>query len=200
MRRYVFLLSFLVVGNGIANGYDYGYDYGYSRTKELSNIEQYRIGYTDGYEEGLQKGMQEGYRMAIEDFKKIYQEKLKEYEEIEAGKLLIKEQRISYPRVYTIGGQSARLVVEGCKIIRPVDDLLAKIPQREFEVSQRSEDEELKPIRLKPYIKVQYCGREEELRKRNVVYYRKESDGCYIGYFEEERSLEGLCEVGRCVR
>lgn len=198
MRRYVFLLGLFMVG--FAHADDYDNDNG-ARGRELSHVEQYRIGYTDGYEEGLRKGMQEGYRLAIEDFRKIYQEKLKEYEEIEAGKLLIREQRISYPRVYTIGGQTARLVVEGCKLISPVDDLLARIPQRGFEeASQRSEDEELKPIRLKPYIKLKYCGREEELRKRNVVYYRKESDGCYIGYFEEETSLEGLCEVGRCVR
>lgn len=198
MRRYVFLLGLFMVG--FTHAYDDNND-NRARGRELSHVEQYRIGYTDGYEEGLRKGMQEGYRLAIEDFKKIYQEKLKEYEEIEAGKLLIREQRISYPRVYTIGGQTARLVIEGCKLIRPVDDLLARIPQRGFEeASQRSEDEELKPIRLKPYIKLKYCGREEELRKRNVVYYRKESDGCYIGYFKEETSLEGLCEVGRCVR
>ncbi|MEM1668200.1 MAG: hypothetical protein QXM53_06040 [Thermofilaceae archaeon] len=198
MRRYVLLLGLFMAGFAHANGWDNCSSR--ARGRELSHVEQYRIGYTDGYEEGFQKGIQEGYRLAIEDFRRIYQEKLKEYEEIEAGKLLIREQRISYPRVYTIGGQTARLVIEGCKLIRPVDDLLARIPQRGFEEAERSEDEELKPIRLKPYIKLKYCGREEELRKRNVVYYRKESNGCYIGYFEDERSLEGLCEVGRCVR
>ncbi len=164
----------------------------------LSSVEQYRIGYTDGYEEGKRKGMEEGYRLALEDFRKVYQEKLQEYTEIEAGKLLIKEARISFPRVYMVGGE--RLVVSGCQVIKPVDDLLAKIPQREFGEPVDEQGLPIKGVPLKPYTRVKFCGEESRIRQFSPVYYRKEGSGCYVVYFEEREGLEELCKLGECRR
>lgn len=163
--------------------------------KKITSLDAYKIGYSDGYEKGKKEGYLEGYKKAIEDFRKIYQEKLQEYQEIEAGKLLIKEWRISYPRVYQIptkGG--SKVVIEGCQVIKPFDDLLERIPIREV---QRQAEEEVslevqtpqKPVKAK--VRASY---EEALSKTNAIYFKEEGKGDLVVYFPSEQAMKEFCK------
>lgn len=169
-----------------------------------SQIDSYKMGYTDGYEQGKRDGLLEGYRLAIEDFRKIYMEKIREYEEIEAGKLLIKESRVSYPRVYTTG--SGRLVVEGCRLVSPVDDLLARIPIRDFQRSSvengasanGGERIDLRPIKSMIKVVVKESNLDpESLQNLSLPVYRKEGDK-YVIYFDDPKRAKEFCVQVKC--
>ncbi|MEM1668029.1 MAG: hypothetical protein QXM53_05175, partial [Thermofilaceae archaeon] len=86
--------------------------------------------YNQGYKKGYIEGMIAGYKKAIEDFKKMFNEKLEEYKAIEAGRFLLNEWYISYPKVYQIPTErGVEIKIEGCTVLRPFDDLVAKISQ-----------------------------------------------------------------------
>ncbi|GEM_PF-5665128 len=91
-------------------------------------VEVYRKGYNDGYYRGKLDGYVDGYRQAVEDFKKIFRAKLKEYKAIEAGKFLVKNWYISYPRVFQVQkGNRVELLIEGCRVMKPVDNLASYV-------------------------------------------------------------------------
>lgn len=161
-------------------------------------IDAYRMGYTDGYEQGRREGLFEGYRLALEDFKKLYAEKLKEYEEIEAGRLLMKEGRISYPRVYITG--SGRVVVEGCRLINPVDDLLAKLPMRDTTFQREAMELELDSRPVKPLVRVVVKEGQispESLQRAGAPVYRKEGDR-FVIYFDSQEKASEFCSRTKC--
>lgn len=159
----------------------------------VSSIEAYRIGYTDGYEKGKKDGFIEGYKKAIEDFRRIYAEKLQEYQEIEAGKILIKEWRVSYPRVYQIptkGG--SQVVIEGCQVIKPFEDLLQYIPVREVFSAGKEEDLEVKTLGM--YVKVKVKGGyEKTLRETDAIFFKEEGSEDFTAYFKDEQSMREFC-------
>jgi len=85
--------------------------------RDITSLQAYKVGYTDGYN----AGMVAGYKKAVEDFQKIFREKLQQYKALEAGKFLLKTWHISYPQVYLT--QSGHLVINGCTILKPFDKL-----------------------------------------------------------------------------
>jgi len=163
--------------------------------KKITSLDAYKIGYSDGYEKGKKEGYLEGYKKAIEDFRKIYQEKLQEYQEIEAGKLLIKEWRISYPRVYQIptkGG--SKVVIEGCQVIRPYDDLLERIPIREVR-EEEGKEETLDVKTPERYFKVRVKKDfEKALSQTQAIYLKEEGKEDLIAYFPSERAMKEFCK------
>lgn len=167
----------------------------FAQEQKITSLDAYKIGYSDGYEKGKKEGYLEGYKRAIEDLRKIYQEKLQEYKEIEAGKILVKEWRISYPRVYQIptkGG--SKVVIEGCQVIKPYDDLLERIPIREVR-EEEGKEETLEVKTPERYYKVRVKkDSEKALSQTKAIYLKEEGKEDLIAYFPDERSMREFCK------
>jgi hypothetical protein len=175
--------------------------FAYAGETNIQAIDAYKVGYTDGYEKGVQDGEEKGHKKAVEEFKKVYEEKLKEYKEIEAGKLLLKEHKISYPRVYQIQTPNgSKIVVEGCRVIQPYDDLLGKIPFR-GESSENQNQSQLIQREKDTYklVKVKVDRKYEDLiRNSGYAYYKSvDSDELNV-YLENEKTKKELCKKIQC--
>lgn len=179
--------------------------FAYAGETNIQAIDAYKVGYTDGYEKGVQDGEEKGYKKAVEEFKKVYKEKLQEYKEIEAGKLLLKEYKISYPRVYQIQtSNGSKVVVEGCRVIQPYDDLLGKIPFRSEENQNQSQQTQ-QPQQIQrekdtyKLVKVKVDRKYEDLiRNSGYAYYKSvDSDELNV-YLENEKTKEELCKKIQC--
>jgi len=159
-----------------------------------------------GFQDGYKKGYEEGYRQAIEDFKKIFQAKLRQYEAIEAGKILLKNWNISYPEVYL--SQDGRLIVSGCKIVKPIDDLssMVKIPviskEEEEQVSKGEEAKEKveEPFKyVQVYVKPEY---ESVLAQSGNIYFYDNDKKAFVVYFKNKGDMDLFCGryKGACLR
>jgi hypothetical protein len=87
----------------------------------------YQKGYNEGFARGKQLGYMEGYKQAMKDVKKILEVYKKDLQALEAGKYLVEEDRITYPRIVKIpkpdGGFEIKII--GCRIedLRNLDDI-----------------------------------------------------------------------------
>lgn len=154
--------------------------------------EVYEAGRKKGYEEGFKAGLEK----AIEFFREVYVEKLQEYQELETGKLLIKESRVSYPRVYNVHTpDGVQIVVEGCKVIAPVDDLLHRISA----VRQSAPPEKSVPnlVLLEKRVKIVLPERAlEDVQKVPEVFFFKQGGNLHV--YAPERYAKRLCEIYHC--
>ena len=183
--------------------------FAYAGETNIQAIDAYKVGYTDGYEKGVQDGEERGYKKAVEEFKRIYEQKLQEYKEIEAGKLLLKEYKISYPKVYQIQtSNGSKVVVEGCRVIQPYDDLLGKIPFRS-EISENQNQSQQAQQPQQPVIqrekdtyklvKVKVDRKYEDLiRNSGYAYYKSVDSNDLNVYLTDEKSKEELCKKIQC--
>ncbi len=192
MRRLMFLLFVGMIGSEVVYG-----------GQGIQALDTYKIGYTDGYEKGLKDGEKAGYEKAVAEFRKIYQEKLQEYKEIEAGKLLLKEYKISYPKVYQIQTQNgSKVIVEGCRVIQPYDNLLGKIPIRKEENDQNTSanpDINIKMDNSFRLVKVKVDEKYEDyIRNSGYVYYKSVDDRTLNIYLDNQKTKDELCKKIEC--
>jgi hypothetical protein len=61
-----------------------------------------RFYYDLGRKEGVAEGVKKGYALALRDFRKIVAKNARRIRALEAGKYLIKEGKITYPKVYKV--------------------------------------------------------------------------------------------------
>lgn len=162
--------------------------------------------YNQGYKKGYTEGMVAGYKKAIEDFKKMFNEKLEEYKAIEAGRFLLNEWYISYPKVYQIPTErGVEIKVEGCSVLRPFDDLVVKISQNipllEKEIKSKEERESAVKREdefTKPYIGLIPKKLKEEVVKRGYSYENLVEADHVIVYFPNERAYKQFCSEFDC--
>lgn len=162
--------------------------------------------YNQGYKKGYAEGMLAGYKRAIEDFKKMFNEKLEEYKAIEAGRFLLNEWYISYPKVYQIPTEKGvEIKVEGCSVLRPFDDLVAKISQNipllEREIKSREEKESAVKREdefTKPYVSLIPKKLKEEVVRRGYSYENLVEADHIIVYFPNERAYKQFCSEFDC--
>jgi len=177
--------------------------------RDITSLQAYKVGYTDGYN----AGMAAGYKKAVEDFKKIFREKLQQYKALEAGKFLLKTWHISYPQVYLT--QSGHLVINGCTILKPFDNLpnYVNIPvvdnNNEFlnDNSDTNNDNSnstgftpsndtitlpaSKPHKYySAYVSPKYLS---ELSNTNTIYYLDTNKNMYKVYFTDKSAMNTFC-------
>jgi len=165
--------------------------------------EAYKAGYDAGYQKGVKEGVLKGFRMALQEFKKIYKEKLDEYRQLEAGKFLLKKWYISYPKVIEVPtGDGVKLIIGGCRPLKPLDDLPSKVkipfsetippnfvPKSEVTpgVSAVVEKQNLKvPVEVR-------AGYEKLLKNMGVPYTKKVGSDYVTAYFSSENSAKEFC-------
>lgn len=217
MKKY--LLAITLVG---ISSYSYGYGFcgpypcesnDTGKGQSLTKIDIYRVGYADGYEKGKEEGIEKGWQMAIEYFKEIYKEKLQEYKEIEAGKILVEKWKISYPKVYQVQTTSgSKVVIEGCKIIDSYDDLLAKIPVRPTSFSSNNNNKDETIITNQKTEKIEKIEKEpviytkaivpskfiDKLANTDAVYLKNSNEDSYTVYFKSQKDKEIFCSSYTC--
>lgn len=165
--------------------------------------ETFKAGYQQGYQKGLKEGIIKGYKMALQDFRKIYKEKLDEYRELEAGKILLKKWYISYPKVIEVPTKDGvKLLIGGCRPLKPLDDLPSKVkipfydtvpegfvPKESVSMSVSGvvESQELKvPVKVR-------AGYETLLKDMGVPYTKKVGSDYVTAYFSSEQSAKEFC-------
>jgi len=103
----------------------------------------YQKGYQEGFQKGKQIGYIEGYKQAIRDFKKVLAMYRKDLEALEAGKYLMEEEQITYPRI--VKTPDGRIKIIGCRFesLRSLDEL----PKMEIPIISAVEVQEYKKAR-----------------------------------------------------
>jgi len=87
----------------------------------------FEAGYEKGFKEGYEKGYKEGYRQAVKDFKTVLRAYKDDVKALEFGKYLVRNQYVTYPRVYRVERNGKiELIVEGCRIekMRSLEDVI----------------------------------------------------------------------------
>lgn len=175
--------------------------------------EVFKMGYESGLKEGREIGYVSGYADAVEDFKRLLKEYEKELEAISAGRVLLKEWRISYPKVFQVNkGGRFEIVVEGCEPLMPLsEEILKKVRIPIKEGQKREVREEVKEEKRGG----DYIKREEHLRSPVMKRVSKEllqevlrlgypflndvEKGEVQVYFPDERTAEIFCAKYKCL-
>lgn len=187
----------------VTNGYaDNG------RVKGLMDV--YKEGFNDGHKKGFEKGYYDGYKQAVEDFKQMFQEKLTEYKALEAGKFLLKNWYISYPKVYQVTTEKGiELIVEGCSVMRPFDDLVEKIYSR-IPLIQKSSSSNVTfksdikiPISTEKNVALQVTKKVskkyiQDIQKAGLKYIAPVEQDYVVVFFDSEKSAEKFCVMYGC--
>lgn len=198
----VFLCIFCLIN------YVYGNE---SNGKIKGLMEIYKEGFDEGHKKGFEKGYYDGYRQAVEDFKKMFQEKLVEYQALEAGKFLLKNWYISYPKVYQVTtDKGVELIVEGCSVMRPFDDLVEKIYSK-IPVLPKTTQTEVKrfsglnnvTITTEKDVAMQVTRKVskkyiQDIQKSNLKYISPVEQDYVVVFFDSEKSAEKFCIMYGC--
>jgi len=200
MKKALTVVSGILIGLSALTGQAFSKD---KKPNCPGIAETYKAGYEAGYKKGVRDGILKGYKMALQDFKKIYAEKLDEYRQLEAGKFLLKKWYISYPKVIEVPtADGVKLLIGGCRPLKPLDDLPSKvkIPFSETipsnfvpkvavteTVGGVVESQELKvPVKVRG-------GYEELLKKMGVPYTKKVGSDYVTAYFSSEKNAKEFC-------
>lgn len=194
---FIFICSVVYAENAITDG------------KSMALMDVYKEGFNEGHKKGYDKGYFEGYKQAVEDFKVMFNEKLAEYKALEAGKFLLKNWYISYPKVYQVTTEKGvELIVEGCSIMRPFDDLSEKVfniapfkssvfsfPSSSGKVNMVSE----KSLAMQTSKKVskKYI---QDIQKLGLKYVAPIEQDYVVVFFDSEKSAEKFCVMYGCMQ
>lgn len=174
------------------------------RQKTFADI--YKSAYEEGQMKGYDVGFAEGYRKAILDFQEVFNKKLDEYKSIEAGKFLVKNWYISYPKIVQVPTTTGvEIVVEGCQILRPFDDLVEQVykiapvksnlsnnpPQALLKIQSE------KDIRQQMYKKVSK-SRLDDVQKHGYTYTTFSDKDYIIVYFPHAEAAVKFCSIYTC--
>lgn len=166
----------------------------------------YNAGMKEGYKKGYDAGFEKGYRQAVDDFKEIFKEKLTEYKSLEAGKFLLQNWYISYPKVYQVTTEKGmEVVIEGCSVLRPFDDLSAeimkKIPHKDSLNSlNRSNRLKIRPEveMIPPVMKTVSKKYIQEVQRHGYQYINTPESDYIVVFFDNDREAEKFCVIYGC--
>lgn len=165
----------------------------------------YNSGMKEGYKKGYDAGFEKGYRQAVDDFKEIFKEKLAEYKSLEAGKFLLQNWYISYPKVYQVTTEKGvEIVVEGCSVLRPIDDLSAEIikkaPMKESKPGIETTKLRVKPEieMIPPVMKTVSKKYTQEVQRHGYQYINTPETDYIVVFFENDKEAEKFCVIYGC--
>lgn len=189
-----------------------------------SRIQFYKEGYENGYKKGEIAGEKKGWEEAIRYLKKVYRAKIKEYEAVEMGRILIKDKMITYPTVYQINTPwGARVVVGGCKIMGNINNFMKYVPnippdelkilhkqQNQIaqnvsantninSVSQQNQRQQPRVRKIPKFVKVEIPEQyKSDLMNSNVAFYKDANKPSYTALFQSEEAAKQFCANIQC--